>query len=120
MGALRAATVIATLHQDDIGTQASRICQRWMTQYSWKPSEINREIIDAIERHYNPATLPVPPAPWTIWTAIQRATAPPSQRPATTKWTQLPVSTRPHLARTVSRERELAQQRPGQLDSRVS
>jgi hypothetical protein len=103
MGALRAAaTVIATLRQDDIGTQASRICQLWMTQYGWKPSEVNCEIIDALGRHYNPCAPPVPPAPWTVWSAVRRATTPPRQQPATNEPTQQPGSARQHLARAAT------------------
>lgn len=108
MGALRAAaTVIATLHQDDIGTQASRICQLWMTRYGWPPEDINREIIDAIERHYSRGAPSVSPAPWTAWTAIQRATAPPRQQRTASQPDHIPGRAPLRLASAAYRERDL-------------
>jgi DNA primase len=107
MGALRAAaTVIATLHQDDIGTQASRICQLWMNQYGWQPSEVNREIIDAIDRHHNVGAPPVPHAPWTVWSAVRRATAPPRQQPAASGTARIASRAPQCPARATSSERE--------------
>src|ERR1700677_4565249 len=80
MGALRAAAkVIAAMPADQVGPQASRLSALYVTRYGWHHEEVTREIIDAIEHHYQPgvqsSTLPPSPA-----AAVAHATAPPRQR----------------------------------------
>jgi DNA primase len=80
MGALRAAAkVIATMPADQVGPQAFRLSALYTARYGWHAEEVNREIIDAIERHYQPSprrsTLPPP-----IDAVATSATAPPRQR----------------------------------------
>jgi DNA primase len=82
LGALRAATkIIATMPADQVGQQAARLSALFTTRYGWHPQEVTREIINAIEHHYQPgpqtSTLP-PPAV----AVIARAIAPPRQRTA--------------------------------------
>jgi hypothetical protein len=55
MGALRAAAeVIASMPADQVGPQAFRLSALDAARYGWHPEEANREVIDAIERHYQP------------------------------------------------------------------
>ena len=77
-----------------------------MTQYGWPPEDVNREIIDAIERQYNAGAPPEPGTPWAAWRAIQRATAPPRQQSAATDPVQLPSHAPLSLVRATSSERE--------------
>jgi DNA primase len=80
MGALRAAAkVIATMPEDQVGPQAARLAALYATRYGWHPEEVTREIINAVERHYQtrPRTSEFPPPTDAVLT---RATAPPRQR----------------------------------------
>jgi DNA primase len=81
IGALRAAAkLIASMDEDQVGRQAARLTALYTDRFGWHPGEVTREIIDAIERHYQPsactAALPLSTA-----TAISRAVAPPRQQP---------------------------------------
>jgi hypothetical protein len=82
MGALRAAaTVIAAMPADQVGSQAARLAAVYAERYGWHPEEVTREIIDAVERYYQSgvrsAALPAPAA-----AAVRQAIAPPRQRSA--------------------------------------
>jgi DNA primase len=90
LGALRAAAkVIATMPADQGAPQAIRLTAIYTTRYGWHPEEVTREIVDAIERQYQPAAaawpaptsadhVSVPPA---VSAALSHATAPPRPRP---------------------------------------
>jgi DNA primase len=83
MGALRAgAAAIAAMPADQIGPQAARLCAMFAERYGWKPEEVTREVINAVERYYLAGTqansLPGEPyhsadSPWAV---VMRATAP--------------------------------------------
>ncbi|HEX6523331.1 MAG TPA: toprim domain-containing protein [Streptosporangiaceae bacterium] len=83
MGALRAAAgAIAAMPADEIGPQAARLCAMFSEHYGWKPEEVTAEIINAIERYYQPASRANPlqeelyhPAD-SPWSVVARATAP--------------------------------------------
>jgi DNA primase len=103
MGALRAAaTVIAAMPAGQVGPQAARLAALYSGRYGWHPEEVTREIIDAVDRYYQPdretTVLPQPAA-----TAVQQAIAPPRQRSASVHEGTEP---RPmHSAQRQSRER---------------
>jgi DNA primase len=90
MGALRAAAkVIATMPADHVGPQAARLAALYTTRYGWHPEEATREIIDAIEHHYQPAaparaapTADHAGVPSAISALLSNATAPPHPRAA--------------------------------------
>jgi len=116
MGALRAA-VIAAMPAGQVGPQAARLAALYSGRYGWHPEEVTREIIDAVDRYYQPdretAVLPQPAA-----TAVQQAIAPPRQRSASVHEGTEP---RPmHSAQRQSRERASAgsRQPDGQAASR--
>jgi hypothetical protein len=83
MGALRAgASAIAAMPADEVGPQASRLCTMFAERYGWKPEEVTREVINAVERYYRAGTqansLQGEPyhsadSPWAV---VMRATAP--------------------------------------------
>jgi hypothetical protein len=82
MGALRAAaTVIAAMPADQVGSQAARLAAVYAERYGWHPEEVTREIIDAVERHYQAqpryTALPAPAA-----AAVSHSIAPPRPRSA--------------------------------------
>jgi DNA primase len=53
IGALRAAAkVIATMPAAEVGPQAARLCAMFTRRYDWTPEEVTREIITAVENHY--------------------------------------------------------------------
>lgn len=84
MGALRAAAAaIATMPPDEVGPQAARLCALYATRYDWKAEDVNREVIDAIERHYGTSTQTRPSSDQGF-AVVRRATAPPRPRPAPT------------------------------------
>jgi DNA primase len=74
LGALRAAAaVIATLPAGQVGHQAERLCGMYAERHGWEPEAVTREIINAVERHYeSPPDVPLG--------VVKRAIAPP--RPA--------------------------------------
>jgi len=75
MGALRAAaTAIAAMPGDHVGPQARRMCFLYAEKYGWTYEDVNREIIETIDRHYHAGipALVMPP-----WAVVPRATAPP-------------------------------------------
>jgi hypothetical protein len=82
MGALRAAaTVIAAMPPDQVGPQAARLAALYSGRYGWHHDEVTREVIDAVERHYQAqprdTALPAPVA-----AAVSHAIAPPRPRSA--------------------------------------
>jgi hypothetical protein len=87
MGALRAgASAIAAMPADQIGAQTARLCAMFAERYGWRPEDVTREVINAVERYYlagQPASSrrgePYHPAdaPRAV---VTRATAPPLQR----------------------------------------
>jgi DNA primase catalytic core len=53
LGALRAAAqAIATMPPQVASVQASRICRLFATTYGWPQEEVNRELIAAVENHF--------------------------------------------------------------------
>ncbi len=89
MGALRAAAAaIAAMSPDEVGPQAARLCALYTTRYDWKSEDVNREVFDAIEHHYQASTHgrsqpdqdchPAGPA----FAVVRRATAPSRSRQA--------------------------------------
>ncbi|MBV9450724.1 MAG: toprim domain-containing protein [Streptosporangiaceae bacterium] len=87
IGALRAAAqAIATMPADEVGPQAARLSATFAHSYGWKPEEVTREVIDAIERHYQGGPLARPVSGHSYhpadspWAVVLRATAPPHPR----------------------------------------
>ena len=54
LGALRAAAqAIATMPPQVAGVQASRVCRLFTTNYGWPQEQVNRELIGAVENHFD-------------------------------------------------------------------
>lgn len=104
LGALRAAAkVIVTMPPNQVGSQAARLSAFYTTRYGWHPGEVTREIINAIERNYQPGSRDgtLPPSTSGV---ITRATAPPSQR-STSYARELPRQNPVRTTRQQSSER---------------
>jgi DNA primase len=63
IGALRAAAAaIAAMPAADIGPQAARLAELFASRYGWTAEEVTREVITAVEGHYEPAMMSEFPA----------------------------------------------------------
>jgi DNA primase catalytic core len=94
LGALRAACqAIATMPPQDAGSQALRISRLFTTTYGWPQDVVNRELITAVERHFEgPGQAPVPGRarlPPATASVVKRAAAPYQEKVR-------PVASAPH------------------------
>jgi DNA primase len=81
LGALRAAgQAIALMPPQDAGTQASRVTSLFITKYGWTAEQVTRELVAAVERHYEgtrqPAGGRVSSLPAATTAVVTRAVAP--------------------------------------------
>lgn len=81
LGALRAACqAIATMSPQDAGTQALRISRLFTTTYGWPQDVVNRELIAAVEHHFEGPVQSAAPEqaglPQVTASVVKRAAAP--------------------------------------------